>query len=174
MRFQDREIEIIQGDQRTVLRKVDEYAEREKSHPFITSSIKKYNLDGSRQSLKRIFDAIFRIVYFFPDPPKKQYIKTVNRTLKDQRGNCVDYSVMFSAFLRALGVPHRISIVEYPDQKLPGISHIYVQTMQGITLDAVIGQDQEGYEINKPHRFGYFDYEVLPVKQRIDKRVLWR
>lgn len=173
MRFNNTEIEVVpNGDQKKTLLLVDKYAELEKNHPFITSSIKKYGLDGSKQSLKRIFDAIFKLIYFFPDPTDTQYVKTVNRTLKDRRGNCVDYSVVFSAFLRALRVPHYIRIVEYPNQAVPGISHIYVKTLDGITLDAVIGQDQHGNEINKKHRFGFFDREILPIKQKIDRTVI--
>ena len=150
---------------------VDKYAEREKNHPFIIDSIRKYGLNGSRESLNKIFQAIFNIVYFFPDPSNVQYVRTVNRTLKDRRGNCVDYSVIFSAFLRALGVPHVIRIVEYPNQAQPGISHIYVQTLNGINLDAVIGQDQNGNEANRPIRRGFFDVEIQPIKKKIDKKV---
>lgn len=172
MRFRNSEIEVIRGgNQMTTLNAVDKYAEREKNHPFITSSIKKYNLDSSRESLQKIFDAIFRIVYFFPDPVDCQYVRTVNRTLKDRRGNCVDYSVFFSAFLRALKVPHVIRIVEYPNQVQPGISHIYVQTMDGVNLDAVIGQHQDGSEANRQTRRGFFNLEVQPIKQKIDKKI---
>lgn len=172
MRFRNAEIEIIpNGDQLKTLALVNKYAELEKNHPFITSSIKRYNLTGSTENLKKIFDCIFKLVYFFPDPASAQYVRTVNRTLKDRRGNCVDYSVLFSAFLRALQVPHRIRIVEYPNQKVPGISHIYVQTLNGITLDAVIGQDQEGREVNKKIRQGFFNKEIQPIKKKIDRIV---
>lgn len=173
MRFRDTEIEIVpKGNQLKTLALVDKYAEKSKDHLFIVSSIDKYKLDKSKQSLQKIFDAIFRLVYFFPDPQNCQYVRTVNRTLKDRRGNCVDYSVFFSAFLRALGIPHQIQIVEYPNQLTPGISHIYVKTMDGITLDAVIGQDQEGNEINKKSRTGFFNKEILPIKQKIVKKVI--
>lgn len=172
MRFRNREIEIIpNGNQLKTLQLVDKYAEREKNHPFITSSISKYNLTRSKEDLKRIFEAIHRIIYFEPDPENIQLVKTVNRTLKDERGNCVDYSVFFSAFLRALKVPHIIRIVEYPFQPRPGFSHIYVQTMDGFTLDAVIGQDQNGDEFKRNTRIPYFNMEVLPYKNKLDKIV---
>ena len=172
MRFKNAEIEVIKnGNQMATLSLVDKYAEREKNHPFIKKSIEKYNLNGSTESLKKIFNAIFNIVIFFPDPSHVQYVRTVNRTLKDRRGNCVDYSVFFSAFLRALGVPHVIRIVEYPNQAQPGISHIYVQTLDGVNLDAVIGQDQNGNEANKKFRRGFFNVEVQPIKQKIDKKI---
>jgi len=173
MRFRNAEIEVLSGiDPVRTLDKVVKYASQEKDHPFIQSSIKKYNLDGSRESLKKIFDAMFRLIIFFPDPPFKQYIKTLNRTLKDRRGNCVDYSGNFGAWLCALKVPHRISIVEYYNQKVPGYSHIYVQTLGGITMDAVIGQDQEGNEVHKLNRGGFFDKEIKPIKRRIDRVVI--
>lgn len=175
MRFRDAEIEIVpKGNQLKTLALVDKYAEKSKDHLFITSSIEKYNLDKSKQSLKKIFDAIFKLVYFFPDPANCQYVRTVNRTLKDRRGNCVDYSVFFSAFLRALGMPHEIKVVEYPNQLTDGYSHIYVKTYDNdkITLDAVIGQDQEGNEINKKNRTGFFNREILPIKKEVSKIVI--
>ncbi len=172
MRWTNKDIEVIpNGNQLKTLKLVDKYAEREKNHPFITSSIQKYNLGRSVSDLQKIFEAIHRIIIFEPDPENIQLVRTVNRTLKDQRGNCVDYTVFFSAFLRALKIPHLIRIVEYPNQARPGYSHIYPKTLEGVTLDAVIGQEQTGNEFKKLNRIPYFNVEVMPYKSKIDKIV---
>lgn len=172
MRFRNRDIEVIKGgNQLRTLQLVDKYAEADKNHPFITLSIKKYNLGKSVSDLKKIFNAVHRIISFDPDPENVQVVRTVNRTLKDQRGNCVDYTVIFSAFLRALKIPHVIRIVEYPGQIKPGFSHIYAKTLDGITLDAVVGQDQTGNEFLRQNRKPFFNCEILPIKNKIDKTI---
>lgn len=171
MRFEDREIlTVVRGDQFKTLKLINRFAEEGKAHPFIKSSIKKYGLDKSPASLEKLFNALHRLVYFFPDPKGSQLIRTVNRTLKDQRGNCVDYTVLQSAFLRALGVPHKIRMAEYEGQQDPGLSHIYIQTADGLTMDPVIGQDQHGNEINKAYRKPYFNME-RPFIKKFDKTI---
>lgn len=169
MRFADSEILLKRGaNQFDTLSNIDRIASREAKHEFIQESIKKYNLRPDLNSLKKIFEAGFRIIFFFPDPYDIQNIRTVNRSLKDRRGNCVDYTVFFSAFLRALGIPHIIRMVSFDPSDPGNYSHIYPMTLDGVILDAVFGQDQNGNEVNRKNRRPLFN-RTIPHVGKFDK-----
>ena len=173
MRFSDREIlHVPRGNNFKTLKLIDKVAREEAKHPFIIESIERLGLDGSKDSIEKIFNAIYKITRFFPDPDARQYIRTVNRQLKDRRANCVDYTVFLSAFLRALKVPHKIRMVQ-TDEGRPGFNHIYCVLMDGTPLDLVIGQSQDGSEPAKlqgnrrPARFG----EEVPFIRKHDRLI---
>lgn len=176
MRWKNVEIyTLAKGNNHKTLETIDEVARSEKDHEFIQRAIERYHLDNSRDSIKRMFDAVYRLVRFYPDPEQTQYVRTVNRMLKDLRGNCVDYTVMLSAFLRAMNVPHVIRMVR-TEEDISGYNHIYVTLLDGTPLDPVMNQDQDGTEMIKmdgdrlPPLFGVtapyinkFEREIWPT-----------
>lgn len=173
MDLADREILVSRNaNQFTTLSNIDKVAKIDARHPFILDSIKKYNLNRDLGSLKKIAKAGFNISKFQPDPADNQYIRTVTRFLKDRRANCVDYTVFLSAFLRALKVPHVIRMVSF-DRNNPGaFSHIYPVTLDGVVMDVVGGQDQNGFEGLKQakKRTFIFNREV-PFVGKFDKKI---
>ncbi len=171
MRLRNAELLTIKrGNNFRTLKLIDKVAGGEKNHDFIQESIKKIGLNGSRQSVQRVFNCVYNLCKFFPDPEETQYIRSVNRQLKDRRANCVDYTVFLSAFLRALKVPHLIRMVQ-TDEEGDGFNHIYVVLSDGTALDAVINQSQDGTEPFKvkrePPAFG----EEVPYIRKYDKKV---
>lgn len=173
MRLKNSEIILSNhANQHKTLREIDKIAQAESSHPFILNSIKKYGLKNDLESIQNVFNAAFKIATFFPDPDGHQYIRTVNRTLKDRRANCVDYTTFISAFLRAMKVPHVIRMVSYDPDYPNSYQHIYPLTKTGIVLDVVYGQDQSGAEAKKDplERKSFFNHEV-PFIGKYDKFV---
>lgn len=171
MRFKNSEILISNNaNQFKTLSNIDKVAKAGAKDPFIVKSIEKYNLNGSEESLKKIAKAGFNIAKFFPDPKDNQYIRTVNRLLKDRRGNCVDYTVFISSFLRALKVPHIIRMVSFDRNNPRNYSHIYPLTLNGIVLDVVNGQDQTGREsLKDPKKRTFIFNREVPYINKFDK-----
>ena len=173
MRLKNKEILLSpNANQHVTLREIDKTATDESLHPFVTSSVNKYGLKNDLESIKKVFNAAFNVATFFPDPEGQQYIRTVNRTLKDRRANCVDYTVFVSAFLRAMGVPHIIRMVSFDQNNPKGYQHIYPLTINGVALDVVYGQDQFGGEALKDpdERKSHFNHEV-PYYGNFDKYI---
>ena len=86
-----------------------------------------------------IFDFVNEKVAYEADPDDLQIIRTADKTLRDKRGNCVDFSVLQSALLRAAGVGHFFRIAKYEPG---GWQHIYVKTKDGHALDPTIGKER--------------------------------
>lgn len=173
MRLRNKETLLsTNANQHLTLREIDKIARDESSHPFVISSIDKYGLRNDLESIKRVFDAAFRVATFYPDPEGYQYIRTVNRTLKDRKANCVDYTVFISAFLRAMGVPHIIRMVSFDQNNPKSYQHIYPLTAKGVIMDVVYGQDQFGAEgLKDPaERKSHFNQEV-PYVGNFDKYI---
>lgn len=172
MRWENKELYYLpRGNNHKTLKLIDKIARKEAKHPYIKKAVHRFRLDNSKESIERIFNSIYKTIKFFPDPTNTQYIRSVNRQLKDRRGNCVDYTLFLSAFLRALGAPHFIRMVQ-TEEHAPGFNHIYIVLDDGTPLDLVIGQDQNGNEPNKtkrnPPRFG----EQVPFVKKYDKRII--
>jgi len=173
MRLPNSEIIISShADQQRTLKEIDKTAREESKHPFVIDSIKKYGLKNDLESIKHIFNAAFNVATFFPDPEGHQYIRTLNRTLKDRVANCVDYTVFISAFLRAIKAPHVIRMVSFDPQNKKAYQHIYPLTINGLVLDAVFGQEQDGSESQKDpdDRKSFFNHEV-PFIGNFDKYI---
>jgi hypothetical protein len=172
MRKQNRELLFIpRGNNFKTLKIIDKIAKEEQKHPFIKQAVQKYKLDQSPESIERIFKAIYKLIKFYPDPANTQYIRTVNRQLKDKRGNCVDYTLFLTSFLRALGVPHSIRMVQ-TDKHASGFNHIYIVLDNGTPLDLVIGQDQNGLEPLKEKRNAPMMGIQVPFERKYDKRII--
>jgi len=91
--------------------------------------------------LEQLAQHIYQYIYFEPDPPKTQIIRTPYAAIRDKRANCVDYTVMLAAIARACGLPVTIRIVKFSPDK--NFSHVY-PIINGVPVDLVIGQDQTG------------------------------
>jgi len=94
---------------------------------------------------KQLFEIANKIP-FKADPEGLQLVKTADRTLRDNEANCVDYSILIAQALEYFGIPYRLIIADYGN----GYEHIYPQTLNGITLDAVSKE---------------FDYEKKPKRK---------
>lgn len=92
--------------------------------------------------LKNAFDYAYKNIVYYPDPMNEQNIKTPARSLKDKRGNCVDYAVLLGSILFALGIPYYFRVAGYNEPR--NFEHVYVVTKSGVVLDPVLGQPQDG------------------------------
>jgi hypothetical protein len=125
--------------------------------PLIITHIKKLILSGvkseSLNSLvsdcsrandpaKCLFDLVYSRVVYMPDPENVQRLKTVDRILKDGRGNCAHYVTLLGAALLKMGIPYKIRIASYTDPT--SFEHVYIVLDDGRVLDPVLGQDQTG------------------------------
>lgn len=85
----------------------------------------------------------YNMAFFEPDPPGKQMLRTVRRTIQDRRANCVDYTLFIGAICHALGLPVTVRIVQFDGA--PNYGHVF-PIVDGKILDVVPGQDQNGNE----------------------------
>jgi hypothetical protein len=158
------------ANQFDTIRVMKQVALESAKNPYFKYLINKYKLSNDKESIKRIFDYAFFNTTFKKDLPAVQQIRTGTRALREGKANCVDYSILLSSFLLNLGVPHSFRMVA--TEKNENFSHIYVIT-KDLTLDCVIGQDQEGLEKFKTfeQRKNYFNKEV-PYFKKFDLKVL--
>ncbi len=125
--------------------------------PLIVVHIKRLILSGSKSEsiesivdycnnfpdpIKCLFDTVYSKVVYMPDPDNVQRLKTVERILKDGRGNCAHYVTLLGAALLKMGVPFKIRIASYTDPT--NFEHVYIVLDDGRVLDPVLGQDQSG------------------------------
>lgn len=114
----------------------------------VTNNICSLILEDSKTTgdfLRSVANFAYYNCYFEPDPPKTQVIRTPRACLRDQRANCVDYTVLIGAICAACGLPVTIRAVQLPGQNNYG--HVY-PVVNGVPLDIVPQQDQTGNEVN--------------------------
>lgn len=111
--------------------------------------------------------------YYEPNPPGHQRVRTLQRSIVDQRASCTDYSVMIAAILLAGGEPVTLKLVSIDGN---GYGHIYPVAANGEILDIVPCQDQTGNEVflrdpKKSVIFGtetpytkHINYKIEPMK----------
>lgn len=138
------------GTQFDTIKYMSDVARKSAKNPFFKNYIRINNLTGTTEDLHKIFNEVFFRTYYKADPPGRQQIRSGTRLLREKFGNCVDYSVIFSAFLLNLGVPHSFRMISTDKNNPEQYSHIYVVTEDGIVMDAVLNQDQDGNEYKKP------------------------
>lgn len=95
------------------------------------------------QFIHNLAKYVFIMTYFEPDPPTTQIIKTPAATMRTERANCVDYTVLLGAVCARGGLPVVIRCVQLPGQN--NLGHVY-PIINGIVVDLVQGQDQSGNE----------------------------
>ena len=137
------------GTQFDTIQYMSEIAKQTAKHPFFKKYIRKNNMTGTPEDLEKFFVDIFYNTYYKKDPLGRQQIRSGTRLLREKFGNCVDYSVIFSAFLLNLNVPHYFRMISTDPKDKDNYSHIYLKTDDNITFDAVLGQDQYGNEYLK-------------------------
>lgn len=113
-----------------------------------------------------IFDYVWKKVVFRDDPEGIQQIRTAVNSLREGKGNCVDYCVLISALLINCGIPHKFRFVWYKSPvwyenfaRRKNWIHIYVVTMDGKILDPVLNQRQDGTDTYTNREKGLFNME---------------
>jgi len=97
---------------------------------------KHFGRNSQRESCKAIFDFIKSKLNYVADGDL-QLIKLPSALLHTKVGDCKSYSLLTSAILTNLGIPHHFVLVSYNNDPTP--SHIYVETDDGCIIDAVWG-----------------------------------
>jgi hypothetical protein len=105
-----------------------------------------YNLaQHTTDPYRTICQFAYDAAYYEANPPGHQRVRSLQRTIVDQRASCTDYTVMIAAILLAGGEPVTIKLVSIDGN---GYGHIYPMAQNGEILDIVPCQDQSGNEIN--------------------------
>ena len=138
------------GTQFDTIKLMSDVAKKSARNPFFKNYIRVHNMTGTTEDLNKFFNDVFYRTYYKKDPPGRQQIRSGTRLLREKFGNCVDYSVLFSAFLLNLKVPHSFRMISTDPNNPEQYSHIYVVTDDGLVMDAVLNQDQDGNEYKKP------------------------
>jgi hypothetical protein len=113
---------------------------------------KHFGRNSQRETCKAIFDFLKTQIKYKADG-SEQVIKLPSALLKTKEGDCKSYSLLTSAILTNLNIPHNFVLTSYNGDPTP--SHIYVETDDGCIIDAVWGIfDSE----KKP----FYRYEVKP------------
>jgi hypothetical protein len=113
---------------------------------------KHFGRNSQRETCKAIFDFLKNDIRYVADG-SEQVIKLPSALLKTRVGDCKSYSLLTSAILTNLGIPHHFVLTSYNADPTP--SHIYVALDDGCIIDAVWGIfDSE----KKPT----YKYEVKP------------
>lgn len=95
----------------------------------------------------KLFEYVHSRVKYQPDNSTRQTVRTLDRSLRDGVGNCVDYTAAISAILKAQVKPHKYRLAGYGNN---GFEHIYI-IVNGKILDPVTGvfNKEEPYKIKK-------------------------
>jgi hypothetical protein len=97
---------------------------------------KYFGRNNQRETCKAIFDFLKSKVKYVADG-ELQMIKLPSALLHSKVGDCKSYSLLTSAILTNLGIPHHFVLTSYNADPTP--SHIYVETNDGCIIDAVWG-----------------------------------
>lgn len=126
-----------------------------KANQQVTKFAKHFGRNSQRETCKAIFDFLKNEIKYVADG-SEQVIKLPSALLSTKVGDCKSYSLLTSAILTNLGIPHHFVLTSYNGDPTP--SHIYVATDDGCIIDAVWGIfDSE----KKP----FYKYEVKPNGQ---------
>ena len=92
---------------------------------------------GSTQEVcKKIFDFLKTEIKYVADG-ENQIIRYPSALLKTKTGDCKSYSLFTTAILNNLGIPNKFVLQSFNSDPTP--SHIFVETLSGIKVDAVWG-----------------------------------
>lgn len=159
------------GNQFDTIKLMKKVAYESAKNPFFRAFINKHQLYNDPEALNKIFHYCFEKVKYLKDPKNKQYIRSGIRSLKEGRGNCVDYCILLSSFLLNLNIPHKFRMVSTNTANPDNFGHIYLIAGPKV-LDLVIGQDQNGNEIYKKEkeRTPFFNKEI-PYLKKFDLKI---
>jgi hypothetical protein len=97
---------------------------------------KHFGRNSQRETCKAIFDFLKKNIRYVADG-SEQVIKLPSALLETKVGDCKSYSLLTSAILTNIGIPHHFVMTSYNADPTP--SHIYVETSDGCIIDAVWG-----------------------------------
>jgi len=141
----ERHIDIVEdrADQFNTIERMSAVSRMSAPDPYFKKFIQKHKITKDAKGLDRLYNALHDYLSFEADPVETQIIRTPQRTLLDKKGNCVDFSVLTSAFLKNLGIPHAMRMVSYSPEK--NFSHIYVviEDREKVPFDLVLGKESD-------------------------------
>ncbi len=88
-------------------------------------------------------------IRYVEDSVHFQDIRLPNRLIKDGKGDCKSFAMFTASILENLGIPYKFVYTSYTDNRVP--QHVYVQTDNGIIIDAVWRQ----FNDEKPYTYKY-------------------
>lgn len=140
------------------VRYMQEIAEQASTDPQIVQLARQ--LSNNSRPEKAVFDYVYKNVAYKLDPVDVQRLRTPMRTLREQKGNCVDYAILISSLLQAMGIPHKMRMVSMSGWD--NFDHIYIVTagQNELVLDPVIGQQQNDKDTLSNRSPGQFNKEV--------------
>lgn len=110
---------------------------------FYTASEAELMLMQPEPILEALANRAYNAAYFQPDASDFQTIRTPQRLVRDERANCVDYTVFIGAIANMLGLPVVLRIVQLPGQS--NFGHVY-PIVDGVAIDVVPAQREDGKE----------------------------
>jgi hypothetical protein len=123
-----------------------------KAVPKATEQIKEmangFSGFNDQETCKKIFDFLKNQIRYKADGPD-QIIRYPSALLKTRVGDCKSYSLLTAAILNNLKIPCRFVLQSFNEDPTP--SHIYVETLSGVKIDAVYGK----FNSEKPSTFQY-------------------
>lgn len=147
-----------------IVRQIKASAKISATHPDVKQIANEIQ-GGQSTVIRMAFDSVYDRVIYTPTPPHQQNVRFGWRTLRDGKGNCVDYTILLSAILQNKGVPHKLRLVAWKPGR--GYEHIYI-VANGITLDPCQGQPQDGTATRENRSYsGKFNNE-LPFYSKKD------
>lgn len=108
--------------------------------PKATEQVKEMAVEFSGASTqevcKKIFDFLKNEINYVADG-ENQIIRYPSALLKTKTGDCKSYSLFTAAILNNLGIPNKFVLQSFNNDPTP--SHIFVETLSGVKVDAVWG-----------------------------------
>lgn len=108
------------------------------------------------QTLKNIFDFVYRYIQYIPDHRYTEQLRRPLRTLHDQKGDCDCYSILIASILENLGIDYRFRVTAYSDPSRFQHVYIIVPTKNGryYTVDPVLDNynEEKDYSNKKDYK----------------------
>ena len=153
----------VQGTSRTIKRfaNVNDTIEAIKriidvQHPAVYELALSLQADTDAQTFENIWNFVRQNIQYKNDAKGVEQLRTPQRTLHDKIGDCDDFSILISAILTNLNIPHELTVAAYKNKN--DWQHIYP-----------VAYDNKGnrYVIDCVPEIPYFNYEAKPIKNKI-------
>lgn len=117
-----------------------------------------FNLQANncKSTFESIWNFVRQNIRYQNDQPGREQLRTPQRTLYDQIGDCDDMSILISAILTNLGHKHELVIAAY--KKESQWQHIY---------PVAYSSNGTRYVIDCVPEIPYFNFEAKPIKNQI-------
>ena len=122
---------------------------------------------GKKDVKKQLFDFVFDKVVYKPDPITTQLLRKPMRSIREGFGNCTDYTILLGSLLSVCGIGYHLKVVSFHVGKK--WEHIYIECEDGVILDAVQGQKQDGTDTGTNRGQAQYDIESKFVNKKIFK-----